>query len=295
MAARLASLSELMYDISNRPDKNEATKVAIRCRQCIPEDDIRVDFFYSTGTNTRADNAVLIVKTSSDIYIVFKGTTSFVNWSQNLKVWPRSFPISTNIRAGKGEVHSGFFDAQDSLWPSLQVHDMFQRPQREHQQDRGLWIAGHSLGGAMAIITAARLATELGVERIDGVYTFGSPGLFNCAAVAQYDGNAVLKGRTFRIKYRLDLVTRLPSCIYENPGTSVRVTERDGMAAHLRPANKALRLVLELSRKQDLGASDLVLGARAHDMRDNYLATVGRVADQTGTGTFVLLGSSARR
>jgi len=66
-----------------------------------------------------------------------------------------------------------------------------------------LWIAGHSLGGALGIMLAGRLATEQGIHAT-GVYTFGSPPCFAADYSRVYD--SALGERTHRIVNNLDNV-----------------------------------------------------------------------------------------
>ena len=66
-----------------------------------------------------------------------------------------------------------------------------------------LWIAGHSLGGALGIMFAGRLATEQCIHAT-GVYTFGSPPCFAADYSRAYD--SALKERTHRVVNNLDNV-----------------------------------------------------------------------------------------
>ena len=63
-----------------------------------------------------------------------------------------------------GKVHRGFKEALDEIWPDL-------LPYIRKVQDKGckIWITGHSLGGALAMLCAGRYGN------VQGVYTFGSP------------------------------------------------------------------------------------------------------------------------
>ncbi len=65
-----------------------------------------------------------------------------------------------------GCVHLGFAEAFQLLSPTLM-------PRLEQLNDgkRSIWFAGHSLGGALATVAAARF----GLGRCNGLYTFGSP------------------------------------------------------------------------------------------------------------------------
>ena len=77
-----------------------------------------------------------------------------------------------------------------------------------------VFIAGHSLGGAFAVVAAIRLAAAKGfdMQRLAGVYTFGMPRIGNTAFTTGY--NAMLGGelgnRTYRLVYGDDLVARVP-------------------------------------------------------------------------------------
>ncbi|CAM9729997.1 unnamed protein product, partial [Ectocarpus sp. 6 AP-2014] len=173
----------------------------------------------------KADNAAPLVKSTSSVYLVFRETVSRTNWRQNLK-WARHGGFRISADGPDGEVHTGFFEAQDSLWSTLQT--LLWTRDRPHPQ-RTAYMAGHSLGGAMAIITAARLVGERRVERIGGVYTFGGPAVFDSEVARQYSEHPVLKGRTFRLKFKRDpVVNAVAAQRYLSPGVSIRLTERDG-------------------------------------------------------------------
>jgi triacylglycerol lipase len=93
--------------------------------------------------------------------VAFRGTDERADWWTNLLFVPKKTPW--------GRVHKGFQSSTDSLWPDVVEHI---RDAGERQVS--LWIAGHSLGGAMAMLAAARLMTE-GETLIHGIYTYGQP------------------------------------------------------------------------------------------------------------------------
>lgn len=66
-----------------------------------------------------------------------------------------------------GKVHGGFKDEVDHLWPELE--------QALTDNNQPVWFSGHSLGGAMATICAARCEKSDKLPTPDGLYTFGSP------------------------------------------------------------------------------------------------------------------------
>jgi hypothetical protein len=95
-----------------------------------------------------------------------------------------------------GRVHHGFSAVLNRTW------DKVQSVLEEAVEDRPLFLTGHSMGGALAVLTACRLA-KAGRPPV-AVYTFGSPRIGDRAFCAAY------ALPTYRIVNRLDLVPELP-------------------------------------------------------------------------------------
>jgi triacylglycerol lipase len=89
---------------------------------------------------------------------------------------------------------------------------------------RQLWLTGHSLGGALAMLAANELFSraERGAAPIAGVYTFGQPRVGNAGFRDAYD--TLLKGRTFRIVHGDDVVPRIPCLLAEVYKLSTRIS-----------------------------------------------------------------------
>ena len=69
------------------------------------------------------------------------------------------------VESGQGgKVHEGFKNAVDEVW-----HDLLDYLKSMRRNHRELWITGHSLGAALATLSADRYGD------VRGLYTFGSP------------------------------------------------------------------------------------------------------------------------
>jgi pimeloyl-ACP methyl ester carboxylesterase len=131
--------------------------------------------------------------------LVFQGTNGAEDWRVNFDVIREKHPL--------GMVHRGFWSAYQSLRRAmlapLQTWNKpwfgFNRPQ--------IWIAGHSLGGALATLATVDL-TDDPRFRIQGTMTFGQPMLFNAAAAAQFDRR--FSSSTIRVINGSDPVSRIP-------------------------------------------------------------------------------------
>jgi hypothetical protein len=78
---------------------------------------------------------------------------------------------------GKGKVHAGFFEAlSGNCWS--QILAVLQRPE---VKAKSLWISGHSLGAALAMVAAAHLNPT-------GTYNFGSPRVGDAAFCQSFNG-----------------------------------------------------------------------------------------------------------
>ena len=94
-----------------------------------------------------------------------------------------------------GRVHHGFSSVLRRTWDK--VEDVL-----EKAGDKPLFLTGHSMGGALAVLTACRLA-KIGRPPV-ATYTFGSPRIGDHAFCAGYELP------TYRIVNRLDLVPEMP-------------------------------------------------------------------------------------
>ena len=122
--------------------------------------------------------------------------TSLPEWIRNLRVHP-----------DERGIHEGFAAAADAVLPDV----IAMLAPGGAAADRPLYISGHSLGGAVAVVLAERLVAKgvLTAERIAGVYTFGMPRAGNAAFAETYRQRG-LDDRTFRFVYGVDLVPQVP-------------------------------------------------------------------------------------
>jgi hypothetical protein len=107
----------------------------------------------------------------------FRGTepANVINWLTDTDVVEK--PL------GKGLVHQGFFANLEAIWEEICLElEEAGRPAGRRAPLERLYITGHSLGGGMAVLAAARLMLdeESAFGRLlHGVYTFGQPAVGN--------------------------------------------------------------------------------------------------------------------
>ena len=190
----LCELSRLIYrqDVSEiGPEAPSPPRAAFLDRAGLQE-----VFTFRNGSNfcsaTVADPAV------HDPFAVltFRGTCGFEGWLSNLHAvqtpWPRG-----------GAVHCGFRDDFVGLWqkagPFLDALDM------------PVFYAGHSLGGALALLAAS-------IRPPAAVYTFGAPRTGDAAFV-----HSLRRVHIHRVELARDIVTTVPPSIipfhFDHPGT----------------------------------------------------------------------------
>ncbi|WP_031069620.1 lipase family protein [Streptomyces sp. NRRL WC-3742] len=105
--------------------------------------------------------------------------------------------------SGTGYVHHGFAEALESVFPEVRKAVLELRT-----DGQSVWFTGHSLGGALAMLAAARLQLEDPRLTADGVYTFGQPRTCDRLLTAAY--NKAFRGRGYRFVNNNDVVAQLP-------------------------------------------------------------------------------------
>jgi triacylglycerol lipase len=109
-------------------------------------------------------------------------------------------------------------ELQDTLFTAAQVADML-------KLDGAWYVAGHSLGGALAVVAADRFfGTDQREALLSAVYTFGMPRPGNASFKSRYDKRFGI--RTFRFVYGADVVTTVappvPPFDFQHVGIEVR-------------------------------------------------------------------------
>lgn len=165
--------------------------------------------------------AYLAVNPQEFAVLAFQGTCDPQGWGFDLNALREPLPGFHGV-----EVHQGFWGAWEVLAAGVRAAvDAL-------PADLGLYITGHSLGGALAQIASA----ELERDTLAGCYTFGSPRV----ATAQFD--TLVKCPHYRVINAWDLVPGVPLAAwwgYEHSGDA-RLLARSAPQQALRRDRGAL-------------------------------------------------------
>lgn len=152
---------------------------------------------------SRLTNRGLVLSNDQSFVVVFRGTRLEVHNLMDVAelviinqsdLWIDSLFLPAVCSVG-GQVHAGFLkafseisDALDAVWKAKTA-------------GRKLWLAGHSLGGALATLAAA----HLGREAVQGLYTYGCPRVGDRKFVS-----VLPQASYFRFVHREDWVVHQP-------------------------------------------------------------------------------------
>lgn len=191
----------------------------------------------------------------------------FLTNANNLLVLPEGQAGSDFAAAGVGaRFHRGFLEALHSIWaPFSQAVDA-----AYSKSERPIWLCGHSLGGALALLAAWRL--ERNALPVHQVYTFGAPMIGNAAAAAALARS--LQGRVFRYIDVRDIVPKLPtisltSNLYEHCPQEMTLGQGDAAAvdASLAPGE-------QIQPEAMKSVWSAVMGQLEPHFMTNYLARI---------------------
>ena len=131
----------------------------------------------------------VVVSSDEMVVLAFRGTDSLQNWLTDTTILQKP--------GFGGLVHKGFADALEAVWDEVEPVLQEQLPGRD------LWVTGHDLGGALAVLAAARLQQQ-GVN-VEAVYTFGAPRVGNFAFYEVFQPSA------YRVVNNNDVIAHVPA------------------------------------------------------------------------------------
>lgn len=157
---------------------------------------------------------VYVAQNDAAVVVAFRGSESptsldgFKDWlltnANNYLIIPEGQSGTDFAAAGVGaRFHRGFMDALEMIWGPLSAALNTAIKTKE----RPLWITGHSLGGALALLAAWRLRRNF--LEVHEIVTFGAPMIGNDAAAKAFEME--LSGKIFRYVDLNDVVPHLPS------------------------------------------------------------------------------------
>ncbi|MAI73342.1 MAG: hypothetical protein CMM01_20900 [Rhodopirellula sp.] len=187
-----------------------------------------------TSPKTSADHTQAILTFNADSVIVaFRGTEP--NEWKDLITDMKAHQIELGTA---GKVHAGFQSGLLSVWDQVQ-------PELERLSASGkrVWMTGHSLGGALAVLAAHQFREPA------TVYTFGSPRIGDADFVKHY------QQPTFRIVNNTDLVAEVPPPLwYQHVGELIYFNSRHQVCRNV-PVS---RLVKDRARGQSLAVTQRI-------------------------------------
>jgi len=176
-AETLADISEIAYQSPNEAEKSYC------------------ELGFPTVMPVVQGSMIAYVITGEDVTVVaFRGTdfNEVSDWLANLGRSATETP--------HGQVHKGFYDAYQSM--KSQVDAILKERNTKH-----LWVTGHSLGGAIALVCAYDLV-EVEQRQLNGAVTFGQPMVARQNFADYID--TLLIGRYARFVNRDDIVPKVP-------------------------------------------------------------------------------------
>jgi pimeloyl-ACP methyl ester carboxylesterase len=246
-------------------------KLSLRAYQGFDADDTSfVDFskgFESLGLrqcigliDREAGTAGYVVAGDDLIAVVFRGTENELDWKTN-------FRFQFVMLQGGAKVHAGFFLAyltiRDTLFTTVK--------KLVEKKPRPVYLTGHSLGGALAMMATAELSNHDDRELRDCIaacYTFGSP------KVGDRSFDQLVKVPLYRVTNGVDIVPAVPLWFGYRQVGDTRYFSLAG-AAPLRRAPRLLRQALRSLR----GLIDLIWSGRLINVADhNMHVYVGKLA-----------------
>lgn len=185
-ARAMAWISQLAYETAS-PEKVE------RIGRRLKLDDISPFKQPAKSTLPLSSTSGVLAMKNDALIIAFAGTDPL-----NLLNWVSDFYLGRP----SADLHEGFQDAAAAVWTEIGT-----AIERSIDNNRPLFVAGHSLGAAIAIVTADRAHSEKKLMRAE-IYVFGAPRVGRTEFVTRY--NSTFGPTTYRFVHGKDIVPTVP-------------------------------------------------------------------------------------
>ncbi|PCJ19819.1 MAG: hypothetical protein COB02_06430 [Candidatus Cloacimonadota bacterium] len=184
--------------------------------------------------------------------LIIRGSSNFKNWIANAKIFKKE-----DAWAKGADVHTGFYSVAREIYKISNKHLI------SHYKTT---IAGHSLGGAAAVLMASYL--ERNSFKNIKVFTYGQPRITNS------DGAHLLKGiNVKRIVHEDDIVTMLPPqfLFYRHFGHLFELSENTSLTDNfVEKPKKDSKEVQKVWNQLESGEIEVQVNIKSHFIK-NYI------------------------
>jgi hypothetical protein len=200
----------------------------------------------------------IVAAEPENVVVAFRGTHEDREWIEALAYG--------QARWASGRAHKGCIRLVQNVWTSLlaALYD-------ENADGRRLWLTGHSIGGTLALVAAAKLEHE-GFD-VFNVTTFGSPAVLDKRAAESF------RCRVYRVVNNEDVVAELPwptlLDTYAHAGERILLTASGRLAA----AHHSPDLARRIDRAHAIGEGTHVSGAFHDHTILSYVDKLKRLAN----------------
>lgn len=146
-----------------------------------------------------------LAESKDNVVIIFRGTRTFKDNESDQDFFQIPYPFVRNV----GKTHRGFTCIYQSAREEL-IGEL-----NKLSTNKRLFVAGHSLGGALAVLAALDIAVNTGFKN-PVVYTYGSPRVADPEFASSF--NQTVKN-SFRVVNVHDIIPTLPAKAYPPPIT----------------------------------------------------------------------------
>jgi len=149
------------------------------------------------------NSQIYLLTNETDAVVVCRGTepSEFADIKDDLKIG------LTKSSTGIGRVHRGFKDHADRIWPTLEPKIA------KLSVTKNIWCTGHSLGAAVALLSAVKAGRNKTYPNPIGIFTFASPRVGDDDYVRMIN---TLDIPHYRFVNNADIVPRLPPFPYQH-------------------------------------------------------------------------------
>jgi triacylglycerol lipase len=208
----------------------------------------------------RAETQCFIASTAKFVIVTFRGTET-----------DKFIDIITDLDAGltkgyNGKVHKGFKQAYS------RVKGPIARKLADHEASKKtIWLAGHSLGGAVAALAAYDLK-EKGFK-VNGVYTIGQPRVGDARFAKAFD--TLLKNRCFRFAHQDDRIPQIPprEFGYRHAGRTIYIVSGSRLALRFVRCKNMINEIKSMSNACTVHASGKYAAAVQKNINKNPFAS----------------------